>query len=213
MKTNCKGNVLVYVLIAVALLAALTYAVSGENRGTQTTQIDSARAKLWASDLIKHATAAEIAVKQMGAFGVDLNEVKFDLPSEAGYSVDPTLQIYHPRGGGLSVLNVNDSFFDANGTVGWKWQGNVNVGWTKTAATDLIYSFINVSTSICEQINQQLTNSKAIPLSTVNFTNTFTESVTDDDLTAVECAACENVYSLCISDGTTNAFYTIIGSR
>lgn len=208
---NCKenGNVLVYILIAVALLAALTFAISGDERGQQTNQIDSARAKLLASDIIKHTVSAEQAVYMMTQFGKNFDDIRFDVPPLTNISD----QIYHPSGGGLQIFQTNENHFDGNGTTGWQWQGNINVEWSGAVGTDLIYTFINVNDQVCEQINDQLIGNTTIPASTVNFTNTFTESATDDPFIISECAACEGVKSLCITDGTTNAFYTTIGMR
>jgi len=211
---NCKGNVLVYILLAVALLAALVYAISGDNRGQQQNQLTTAQTKLLASNLIKHAVAAEQTVYTMTQFGADFDDLRFDNPP----STNLTQQIYSPTGGGLEVFSTSDGYFDANGTIGWRFQGNVNVGWSPTSpptlnTTDLIYTFINVNDAVCAQINNQLLGTTTIPTSTVDFVNTFTESATDSPFINTECTACEGVKSMCISDGTTNAFYTTIGMR
>jgi hypothetical protein len=213
MRRNNNGNVLVYILVAIALLAALTYVISSDSRGNQTSQIDDARVKILASDLIRYVTTADMAVKQMTAFGTDFNQILFDLPSSGGFTTTPTLQVYHPRGGGLTVFQANPNYFDTVGTTGWQFQGNTNVGWSQTAATDLILSFINVNEQVCAQVNQQLYKDPTIPVTTVNFTDSFTEGGTDADFIAAECAACANRKSFCISDGTTRAFYSVIGSR
>jgi len=208
---NCKenGNVLIYILIAVALLAALTFAISGDERGQQTNQIDSARAKLLATDMIKHTVSAEQAVFMMTQFGKNFDDIEFDIPPLTNIGD----QIYHPSGGGLQIFSTNDNHFDGNGTTGWEWQGNTSVGWSGTSATDLIYTFINVNDQVCEQINNQLIGNTTIPTSTIDFEDVFTESATDDPFIASECTDCEGVKSLCITDGTTNAFYTTVGMR
>jgi len=213
MKFSQRGNVLVYVLMAVALLAALTYSISENSGGQQQNQMTAARAKLQASDMIKHAASAEMSAYQMTQWGSDFNDLRFDLPSTGPYTSNVSEQIYHPSGGGLSIFQTHNDHFDSNGTTGWVFQGNVNIAWSPSPATDLIYTFINVSDVLCSQLNNQLIGDPTIPTVTVDFTNTFTQSATDDDFIPSECAACESVKSLCISDGTTNAFYTIVGSR
>jgi hypothetical protein len=196
MTSNCKGNALIYVLVAVALMAALTYTISGENSGQQQNRIETSRLQLTATDFLKHVATAEMALYQMTQWGVDLNEVRFDLPGTTPYNSNTAEQIFHPGGGGLQPFDTKPEHFDGNGTTGWSFQGNVNM-----------------DDQLCAEINDQLVNDSTIPTSTIDFTNTFTESTTDDPLIATECAACENVKSLCVSDGTTNAFYNIIGSR
>ena len=213
MKPNCKGNVLVYILVAVALFAALTYAVSGENRGSQQNQLSAARVNLLSTDLIKQVTSADMAIQQMVQWGIDYNEVMFDVPGSASYTANPTRQIYHPSGGGLALFQTSDDMFDGTGTTGWQFQGNINVGWSPTTATDLIYSFINVNADICAAINDQLLNDPTIPTTTVDFTNTLTEGGTNANFVVGQCAVCAGVKSMCISDGSTYAFYNTIGMR
>ena len=101
---NCKGNALLYVLIGIALLASLTYAISKDGGGQQQNQLTAAQVKLLATDLIKHATEAEMAVQQMTQWGIEYDEILFDLPGTAGYSTNVSRQLYHPSGGGVSLL-------------------------------------------------------------------------------------------------------------
>jgi hypothetical protein len=213
MKSNCKGNVLVYILVAVALFAALTYAVSGDNRGTRHNQLSDARVDLLSTNLIKQVTSANMALYQMTQWGIDYNDVMFDVPGSASYTTNVSRQIHHPSGGGLAMFQTSDDMFDGAGTTGWQFQGNTNIGWSPTTATDLIYSFVNVNADVCAAINEQLLNDPTIPTTTVNFTNTFTENGTDANFVVGECAACEGVKSMCISDGSTYAFYSTIGMR
>lgn len=223
MMMNCKGNALVYVLIAVALMAAVTYAVTGDNRGSQEGQLTDAQAKLLATDLIAHAAAAEQAVYQMTQWGVDYSEIKFDLPSTAGYSTDVTKQIYHPSGGGLTfptynpdTIFVDNSLSPPNVDRGWRWQNITNVEWSSSSATDIIMAFVDINPNICAAINEQLVGNATVPTSGVNFNATFDYSYSShDNFTISDCVACQNKRALCIENGTgqTYAFYSILGSR
>jgi len=213
MTQNCKGNALIYVLLAVAMLAALTFAISSDNRGAQQNQITAAQARLMAADLISHAAAAEQVVLQMTQWGKDYDDLRFDLPGTVGYASNTSDQIHHPAGGGLNVMGTGDNFFDGVGTIGWRFQGNINIEWTNSTNTDFLYSFINVNPTICAQLNERMTGSSTIPTTTIDFANTLTEGGSDDDFLSADCAPCEGVKAMCISDGTTNAFYMIIGAR
>ena len=222
MKRNCKGNVLIYVLLAVALLAALTYSISNDNTGTQQNQLTAAQVKLLAGELINHATSAQMAVQQMTAFGVNYEDIKFDLPGTAGYNVDPTLQIYHPRGGGVEISNVNSNSLDLfwnSTTDNWnKWylSQNTNVEWTPSTQSDLIYSFGALTKETCEQINNQIYGDTFIPnVSPFSWRAHFQNSSSLDFL-ASECPECEGKKSMCISgpfDPVFYLFYNVIGSR
>jgi hypothetical protein len=213
MLENQKGNVLMIILLAVALIAALTFAITRDGGGQQVNQLSAAQASLYADRLISHATSARMTIDQMNQWGTDYDEMLFDTPTDSGYASDTGRQVYHPSGGGLSVFKVQDDYFDGNGTTGWEFQRNVNVGWSGSGATDLIYSFINVNDAICAAINKKMIKDDTVPTATVDFVETFTESTTDSPFIAGECADCEDRMSLCITDGTTNAFYNILGSR
>jgi len=194
-------------------MAALIFSISGENRGQQASRMDDSRAQLAATDMISYASFVEIAVSQMTQFGVNFDEIRFDLPGTTDYASNTSQQIHHPVGGGMQPFDTKPEFFDGNGTIGWQFQGNINIEWTPTTATDLLYSFINIDTDLCAAINQQLLRISTIPTATMTFANTLAEGGADADMVISECSACENIKSMCITDGTTNAYYTIIGSR
>lgn len=209
-----KGNVLVYILMAVALMAALAYAISRDGRGNQATRMDGERAKLLSTSLLSHMREAERVVFQMQQWGMDIDDLKFDLPGTAGYSTDVTNQVYHPSGGGLQVFDISGDFWSSAPIRGWSWQSAVNVDWSPTSADDLIFTFLDVNNDlICEEINERVRGSRTIIAGTMNYISTFQETATNIDFAVSECAGCEDVKSMCINNGTNNAFYTIIGSR
>jgi len=203
-------------MIGIALLAALIYTINRDGGGQKAGRLDGARVDLLASDLMQHAISAEMAVKQMTAFGVDYDQLLDDKPADVGYSTTPNLQIYHPSGGGVDVFATQDSnLFDANSgqTRGWQWQNTKNVEWTPTTAIDLVYSFIDLNPDICAELNKRLLGNTTIPTSTVDFDDTFINNTTNTDFVVAECADCEDMKAMCISDGSTYAFYNIIGAR
>lgn len=77
MRSNERGNVLFYILIAVALIAALSFAVSQNGRNS-TKAISEERAKLFASEIIEYANNIGNAVSQLRLRGVDEDELCFD---------------------------------------------------------------------------------------------------------------------------------------
>ncbi len=216
-----NGNALLYVLIAVTLLAVLTYTIAGENRGQQQNQLTESRTKLLASDLISHANSAELAFKQMEMFGIEADQVLFDLPGTAAYSTNVTRQIYHPSGGGLSLMETSSYFQGDPVLSGWYGRTNGQVEWTPSIKTDLLYSAIDISAEVCEKINQNLLGNSSIPTAPnlslqVTFTNLGTIS---DTFTATQCPGCNNIKSQCFVRPAFGAFeeyyvfYNIIGTR
>ncbi len=210
-----NGNALLYILIAVMLLAVLTYTIMGEQRGQQQNQLSESRIKLLATDLISHANSAEIAVKQMTQWGLDYSDLDNPLPGTSNYGTNPSQQIYHPSGGGLQVFNQDNlNLFDSVGERGWRWQYDTNVEWTSTTATDVIYSFVDLNGEICAEINKQLYNDSSIPATIINFGYLFAVSGTNADFLIADCPECEGKKAMCIASGADNyTFYNIIGSR
>ena len=80
MNNSQSGNVLFYILIAVALLAALSYTVAQSTRGN-VSQLSAERARLYATEIIENGNVISSAVSQLRLRGVGLDELCFDHPS------------------------------------------------------------------------------------------------------------------------------------
>lgn len=219
-----NGNALLYVLIAVTLLAVLTYTIMGEQRGQQQNQLTESRTKLLASDLISHANSAELAFKQMEMFGVEADQVLFDLPGTAAYSTNVTRQIYHPSGGGLGVFQVDDQYLGnpVATSIGWHHRNETHIEWTPTTANDLTYNFFQVKEDICQELNKKLhgtsTSINLVPddfRTRGHFLYAHPMSPGDEILQASECPDCNQKKSACVYsvDYDHYIFYNIIGSR
>lgn len=216
-----NGNALLYVLIAITLLAVLTYTIMGEQRGQQQNQLSESRIKLLASDLISHANAAEIAIKQMEMFGVEADQILFDLPGTAGYSTNVTRQLYHPSGGGLSPMqNIKNYTSNYSGSLlGWQTRNDINVDWTPSSETDFVFSFWQVREDVCTQINIQLHNIDnpiSVDVSFSGFQSSFmTGHTPTSNFIETECPNCVGKKSACIIRDSDQfaLFYNIIGAR
>lgn len=220
MNRKTRGNALLYVLIAVALLAALAYAVTNDMGGQQSNRANDERIKILAGDIMNHASAAEQAVFQMTQFGTVYDELLFDKPGDEDFTTDARKQIYNPSGGGLQVFQQNDpTLFDPDSSTnrGWVWQNKTNIAWSPTeSGTDLIYSFLDLNPFICAELNEKLIGDASIPDQTGNdlvYADVFTDSATNTDLDETICPDCENKRALCVQNEETYAFYYIIGSR
>ena len=64
MKYTQNGNVLFYILIATALIGALSYAIANSTRGNSD-QLTAERARLLASEIIEYAGTMEAGVTQL----------------------------------------------------------------------------------------------------------------------------------------------------
>jgi hypothetical protein len=223
MKNNENGNVLVYVLIAVGLMAAITFAVSRDGGGQQAARMDDTRADLLATELISHVASAEQVIYHMTQWGTDYSDLKFDLPGTADYNTDVTNQVYHPQGGGLQVMKNMEKYsmppWDVGSWQDWTFKNTTNVEWTPTTATDVIYSMGGLSEQICKSINKKLLGTHDVVFAgPISYQASFLGGhASNQDLTATSCPNCVDIKSACIERPSVTPvfrlFYTIIGSR
>ena len=124
MKTHSQsGNVLFYILIAVALLGGLSYAVSQSGRTGSAKGIQDDQAQLLASELLEYSDAISIAVSQLKLRGIDEDELCFDHPNwgAADYDHSPACtddfnKIFHISGGGINWTNAPEMAMDLSAT-------------------------------------------------------------------------------------------------
>jgi hypothetical protein len=163
-RPNERGNVLFLILIAVALFAALSYAVTQSSRsgggdaGKETNLVNSAQ-------ITQYPSGIRTAIVRMIIGGADINELRFNAPSAFTALTDNQLAVFHPSGGGAtyslppvdimsSTAVDNEWFFNGENQI-------VNVGTTDasspTATTaDLIAFLPGVTPSVCAKLNESL---------------------------------------------------------
>lgn len=161
-----RGNVLFIILIAVALFAALSYAVSGAGRGGTST-IEKDRLKIKASDVLSYGNRIKAAVNTMytqgGVSEADISFAHPDAPSDYGDALDTgtiplNTQVFVAEGGGItytppaSVIKV-----DPSDGFGWEFLATSRapeVGYDDTA--DLMAVIPNVNEAFCLAVNDLL---------------------------------------------------------
>jgi hypothetical protein len=214
-----RGNALVYILIGVALFAALSYTFS-RNASTGSTSLTDEQTTLYAHQLINHAQQMEQVVQQMLMTGSAIDDIDFTKPGEAGYGTNAQHQVYHPSGGGMNLFNESNlNLFGPNSYTwdGWTYNTQTNVEWTSTGVDDIIFTFLNISGPVCAKVNEILIGDDTVPVETLPPRNTFSEPEGgNSDLTATNCASCEGKYHFCAQDNQVagvRAFYNIIASE
>jgi len=175
-----NGNVLFLILIAVALFAALSYAVtqssrSGGDAGRETNLINSAV-------LTQFPAAVRTSVLRLVIEGVAAERQLFDAPDSIAAN-DQRVSVFHPNGGGsIYQFAPGDLMEDGNpGT--WSFNMNfelVGLGSVGTGLTgnELIAFLPNVTEAVCAKVNEEA----EIPL----ITGTVNVPVTADNLTAIQ---------------------------
>lgn len=211
-----SGNVLVYVLILIALFAALSMVLSRNTDTAEGDILNEERIGLMATNLTQQAFTAQQVMDQMVIGGSRVDQMDFMLPSDGGFNTGSALhRVYHPDGGGLSYKSPEsyDASFFEGGSRGWIAQTATNVDWTPSATNpDIIYTFADVHSNICARLNQIITGNTAIPVLSDTIDNVFNEGAgTDADLDTGNCPLCEGQRSLCIEDSAGQyAFYNVL---
>ncbi len=178
-----SGNVLFYILIAVAMLAALSFAVSQGNRGG-TQGLNEDRAKLYAGEIIEYANTVANAVAQIKLRGYSDTEISFENSIVSGYGnpncTDDVCKIFHPSGGGLSYLKPApewlDNSFSANNYYnqwlisGTNWVTGIGISALGGASNcidgsgncrELLIVLPYIKEQLCKEINKMTHHGKA----------------------------------------------------
>ena len=236
LKTSMSGNAMIYILLALALLAGLTMVLSRGNDQAGDT-LSSDQAELLTTRMTAYAGVAKNAVDQMMMSGTNINNLSFLRPNQDSFDDAPFInKLHHPEGGGLSLDSADDNLFTGAGTEpppGWYIGRFNNIEWTPTTANDIVLAAHDISQAVCASINKKITGSTDIPAlagtgdpatyfidSAINGpldvgTGQPTAGVANADLTIVECADCEGYPSLCVSGNAATqwTYYSIISGQ
>jgi len=218
------GNALVYILLALALLGALTMLMGRQNDSSE--NIDSEKAELLTTSMVAYAGSAKNAVDQMMMSGTAINNMVFLPPNHASFDTTGLVinKLYHPSGGGLNYSTPDAALFTGTSTVpppGWYIGRFNNTAWTLTASNDIMMAAFGISQAVCASINYKTTGSANIPAlaGTGNpatyFVDTAITGVANAAFTNTICAACEGYPAMCVSSGGGSyyTYYNIISAQ
>ena len=230
MNTSQSGNVLFYILIAVALLAALSYAVSQNNRGGGA-GLSKERARLYATEVIDTAGSIATGVSQLRLRGVQPDDLCFDHTSwgNANYAnpscSDPQTNLYDLQGAGLNWAEAPREAMDEKATPDYLWhfyrdneiEGVGTTTGTDTSA-DLILLVDELSLEVCQQINGLLgvTDADATPPTDTGYgTGYFAGIFTNSAIIGDEDPILANKNAACFFNTSDNkyAFYKVLVAR
>ncbi len=164
-----QGNVLFLILIAVALFAALSYAVTQSTRSGgggadgETTLVNSAQ-------LTQYPASVRTSIVRMVIGGADVETLEFNAPAEfANCTEQPTgvfpRCVFHPTGGGATYVQAPADIMAVGGAGTWIFNAEneinligVSVGGDApdTDSADLIAFLPGVTNGICNRINEEL---------------------------------------------------------
>lgn len=220
-----KGNAFLYILIAVVLLAGLTFTLSRieSQDGDGQSKVDKAQVALDANAILSYAASVQNAIIRLDQVGVSSDQIDFIQPWETTFNDPPTTEkLFHPDGGGLnykplppdatgaSVADPKPRFYVGRFN---------NVEWSPTAAMDVIFTAYKITRPVCEEINRRVIGDPTIGTYSSTMARVLVEGAGRyhsggfRDLQIAQCAACEDKNAFCITDGTSYAFYSIMDAK
>ncbi|GEM_PF-369238 len=196
---SCSGNVLFLILIAVALFAALSYAVTQSSRSGGD-GVSKDKAKLAASQIIQYATSVEQTISRLKVINRCTDtQINFDNNIIADYDntlapSDGRCDVFGGNGGALPFITPEDNWFKGQTLPRWNKQfiytgrdcySNVGSGGDTSTCfnngtnedTELAVLLIDISDEICDEINKKFGLRKATQASSNG--NTYDHPETD----------------------------------
>lgn len=219
------GNATIYVLILVALFAALSFTIMRQSDNSESSGLSSEKADIIANQIIAYPFQVKQAIEMMTMTGTEASDLDFILPGEATFNDAPTVnKVYHPGGGGLNPARLPEEAIaqtSATPPAGWYLGRFNNIEWTPTTEQDVLLTAYQIDKTVCERINMKITGNTTIPPLTANLNNLLIDDATplhggaNADFNIANCTACESMPNLCVSNGagTAFAFYSIIVNR
>jgi hypothetical protein len=161
---NSSGNILFIILIAVALFAALSYAVSRSNN-VGTNNASQETSTINGAVLSQYTASIRSAIQRMTTDGKPVLDIKFNAPADFAALTVPSEGIFHPSGGGVIYQTAPSVLLDTvGGNIGGKWIFSFNfevagVGTSLASSfdgNDLVAFQVGVKKDVCTQINRKL---------------------------------------------------------
>lgn len=222
-----RGNALIYVLIAIALFAALSMTLGRQTDTGEAGEISAEKAEIYATEMAAYTAQVKSAVDQMLFTGTAIDDLDFTLPTDPAFNTPPHInKVYHPEGGGVVPGRIPAEIVDPHaGTLvqGWYMGRFNNVEWTKTAGEDVILVAYGIARSVCAKINEKINGTgdippldAGIPEAMIDFAISGKINIpfTTDPAGTPICADCHKMSSLCVEDENgAYGFYTIIADQ
>lgn len=181
-----SGNVLFLILIAVALFAALSYAVTQSTRGGG--NADDETSLISSATLTQYPASLKTSILRMSiSSGVGDDELMFNPPSDMTdcETADANACVFSSNGGGASFQNASSDVIATGGSAAWVFNkeneiediGTTVGGNAPSVASMEVIAFLNgIRLNVCQKINEEL-GITGVP---VEDANVDTTTVLDD---------------------------------
>ncbi len=159
-KQGERGNVLFLILIAVALFAALSYAVTQSSR-TGGGATDGEANLVNSAQLTQYPASVRTAIVRMIINGVASNQLEFNPPVDFGSLSQQRFGVFHPNGGAATRVTAPPDVM-ASGTQGtWIFSSDfaindIGTSDTTNVSNDVIAFLVGISEPVCQRTNVEL---------------------------------------------------------
>jgi len=161
------GSAFFYIIIAIALFAALSYTVS-KNRNGNTNIYTEEQAKLAAQEIIEYGNTVTNAVQKLRLRGCSDTDISFENNVVAGYSnggapADNSCDVFDTNGGNINLPTFNRNFYDPSAPAFTEISFNAENNITGVSSTEAeLMAFVSrLDQNICDSINQILHDSNS----------------------------------------------------
>lgn len=179
-----SGNVLFLILIAVALFAALSYAVTQSTRsGSGSTEKE--KAILSSASMTQHPTAVRTGLIRMVLGGVDVADIRFNAPGNFAAVSDTTWLVFHPNGGGAVFQRAPADLMTGSSLGTWYYNANwdvLEVGTDGAGGNDIVAFLPGVTQTVCKQVNAEFAISASGCTSTDSIIPDLDSSTTESNI-------------------------------
>jgi hypothetical protein len=174
-----RGNILLYILICIVLLAALSYAVSNSTRSGSTGFLSDGQESALATEILTYANHVKTAVAKLNLRGCTDDQLNFDNDVVAGYTnagapSDDSCDLFAPTGGALTWVTPAAEVTASP----WFYSGRVVVhqdsGFASSNSADdadLVMMLMDIPSGLCAKINTKFGVS-GVPVDDGSFADT-----------------------------------------
>ncbi|MGH1456722.1 MAG: hypothetical protein ACRBDI_08065 [Alphaproteobacteria bacterium] len=154
---NENGNVLVIILLAIALIGALTAAISGSSN--KNANIDDETLILRVTEIQRYTSELESGIMFIMQNGLSESDIRFAHPNansdygDLSADTDKSDQLFHRDGGNATYKMAPDGINDGSS---WEFYGNTALPEVGSDEADLIAVLPNVTSAFCDQANEMI---------------------------------------------------------
>lgn len=180
-KNPQSGNVLFLILIAIALFAALFYAVSSSTRpgggdvGRETNSISLAQ-------ITQYPALVDTAVTSMVISGTDIRDVRFNTPAEFDDLTNKSNGVFHPDGGAATYVEAPGALMEDGDPGDWFFNANMEIPEiyiSGIGGNDVIAFLPGIRGAICERINEEHGVGNTIPVLVSDLSASYRERMVE----------------------------------